>query len=226
MPLEKLEAFLKLASSTAAGFRDAFSGRTSPTDFFPMRQTPILRLENQLVVLDPDFLFERITSGLYYLVFDHEKSRLPDPSKYPTRWTQAFGEMFELSVEDQLQWLAPNDEFLYTEEDLEQAFGEGTQRPDIAIYFGSTLVFFEIVSGRLTDATRSLGDPESFKRDTEKLVMKKLRQLDDASKKVLSDESGLTGRPATPDLKIVPVVVQAESFPSDALTLGFVEDSA
>ena len=85
---------------------------------------------------------------------------------------------------------------------------------------------FEVVSGRLTIASRSGGDLDAFAKDTEKLVSKKFRQLGDACNKILADEMKLTGKPPTPDLRIVPVVVQADLFPSDALTLELVKKLA
>ena len=57
-------------------------------------------------------------------------------------------------------------------------------------------------------------------------MTKKLGQLGDACNKILADETKLTGGPPTPGLSIVPVVVQADLYPSDALTLGLVKKLA
>ena len=224
---DALDRFLRLVTATRQDLRRAFDGRTGPFDFFPLQGKPVIRLGDDLVVVDRDFLLERVTSGLYWSVFDYVKQRLPDPSKLPRRWTQAFGEMFELSVEEQLQAMAPSPSegrrTVYTEEDLKEAYGEGTKRPDVTVYYGRFLVLFEIVSGRLKSAARSQGDLDAFADDLKEKVLKKFGQLDDASRRILDDETRLTGRSPTPNLRILPVVVQADLFPSDALSLELLE---
>lgn len=226
---EAMDGFLEIVAATPEEFREAFVEHTGPFDFFPLQNKPVLRLGNDLIVLDKDFLVERFTTGLYHSVFAHEQDNSPDSSKLPMRWVQAFGEMFELSVEEQILAMAPKEsgfKTVYTEEDLERAYDQGTKRPDVAVYYGRHLVVFEVVSGRLTISSRSKGDIDAFARDTKKLVSKKFRQLGDACNKILADETKLTGRPPTSDLRIVPVVVQADLFPSDALTLELVKKLA
>lgn len=226
---DALDTFLKIVAATPEELGEAFAEHTGPFDFFPLQGKPVLRLGDDLIVLDKDFLVERFTTGLYHSVFAHEKANLPDPTKLPRRWVDAFGEMFELSVEEQVLAMAPEVpgiKTVYTEEDLERAYGEGTSRPDVAVFYGRYLVIFEVVSGRLTAAARSGGDLETFARKTEELVSKKFRQLGRACNKILSDETRLTGKPPTPDLKIVPLVVQADLFPNDALTLELVKKLA
>lgn len=229
LPQEALDAFLEIVAATPEELRETFAGHTGPFDFFPLQDKPVLRLGDALIVLDKDFLVERFTTGLYHSVFAHQQDNSPNPHKLPMRWVQAFGEMFELSVEEQVLAMAPKEagtKVAYTEEDLERSYGKGTKRPDVAVYYGHHLVVFEVVSGRMTIASRSQSDLEAFAKDTEKLVSKKFRQLGDACNKILTDETKLTGKPPTPHLKIVPVVVQADLFPSDALTLELVKKLA
>ena len=216
---ETLDTFLRVTAATPEELGQNLAGHTGPYDFFSFQQKPVLRLNDDLVVLDNDFLLESVTSGLYHRVFIHEKAKLENPKKLPIKWTQAFGEMFELSVEEQVRAMAPHPNAVFTEEDLERAYGEAGRRPDIGVYYGRHLVLFEVVSGRLQAKARSGGDLKAFEDDVEKLLRKKFRQLGDAANRILAAENRLTGRPPTPGLRIVPVVVQPDLFPSDALTL-------
>ena len=216
---ETLDAFLRVTAATPEEMRQELARHTGPYDFFPFQQKPVLRLGDELVVLDNDFLLESFTSGLYHRVFAHEKAKLENPKKLPIRWTQAFGEMFELSVEEQVRAMAPHPDAVFTEEDIERAYGGVGTRPDIGVYYGRHLVLLEVVSGRLKAKARSGGDLEAFEDDVKKLLRKKFRQLGDAANRLLRAETRLTGRPPTPGLRIVPVVVQPDLFPSDALTL-------
>jgi hypothetical protein len=141
-----------------------------------------LKLGDDLIVLDIGFLLESFTSGLYRRVFSHEQARLLDLKKLLIRWTQAFGEMFELSVEEQLLAMASDTDAVFTEDDLKGAYGEGTKRSDVAVYFGRHLMLFEIVSGHLKAKARSGGDLKAFESDVRKLITKKFWQLGDACK--------------------------------------------
>jgi hypothetical protein len=47
----------------------------------------------------------RVTRGLYWLVHDYEKFTHGETAR--NRWTQAYSEMIETRVEDQLRAMAP-----------------------------------------------------------------------------------------------------------------------
>lgn len=224
MPPEKLEAFRRLVARTLDDLKEEFATRTKSTfDFLPLQEHPVLLADQGLLVLDPDFLWERVTSGLYWLVHDYEKQR---SERDRQRWSQGFGEMVELMTEDELRRLAPlalgGGTTFYTEEDFERAYGQ-TKRCDAAIDFGSTMLLVEVVSGQLSVQTRIDGDPDKFRADTDRLVIGKCRQLDAACKAVLADATGaLTGFPTVPGLKLVPVVVVGGGYPVNPFTVTYI----
>jgi hypothetical protein len=63
-------------------------------------------------------------------------------------WSQAYSEMIEMLAEDSLRVMAPpllgGSTTIYTEEDLERAYGAGVRRSDVAIDFSPTMCLFEI----------------------------------------------------------------------------------
>ncbi len=71
----------------------------------PIQARPLLRLGDDVVVLDERYLIERVTRGLYWLVHDHEKQVHGENAR--RAWTQVWGEMIETRVEDQLRQMAP-----------------------------------------------------------------------------------------------------------------------
>src|SRR5207249_2025454 len=107
MPEEKKAAFLAQTSYSAEEMRAALEGRSSPFDFLPIQERPILRLDPGFLVLDEQYLWERVTRGLYWMVHDHERDHVGDSARQA--WTQAYGEMIELMVEDQVRQMAPPD---------------------------------------------------------------------------------------------------------------------
>jgi hypothetical protein len=217
----KIQAFVSLISGDAAAFGRAFRGRVSRYDFLPFQEKPVLRAKAGLLVLDEAFLWERVTSGLYWIMHDYEKAR---GTKNRVRWTQAYSEMVELMVEDQLHAMAPpvlgEGDTFYTEEDFGRAYPG--KRCDAAIDFGMSMGLFEIVSGQVSVQTRIEGSAKKLQEDTERLVIKKCRQLHAAAAAVLGDEFPLTGVRRTSGLRITPVVVVGGGYPVNPFTIELI----
>ena len=146
----------------------------------------MLRTDRGLLVLDQSFLVGRMTAGLYWLVHDYVRDTRGETDRL--RWTQAWGSMVEAMAEDELRPHAPlllGDSVgttYYTEEDLQTAFPK-SKACDVVIDMGDGLAAIEIVSGQLTIGTRIDGTPDAFWRDMDKLVFKKMHQLDETASK-------------------------------------------
>jgi hypothetical protein len=225
---ERVEAFLDEVSAPPSWYRKGFEGRSSQYDFLPFQARPILRLGEELLVLDETFLLQKFTlTGLFWTVHDNERDNHSDLDR--SRWTQAHGEAVEAMVEERLREMAPSlagegrGKSFYTEEELKQAY-PGRKAADAVVDYGDRVLVFEVVSGQPVVGTRVAGAPESFERDTERLVLKKARQLDGTCRSLLADQEALTGCDPPPDRRIVPVVVVAGGYPGDALSRGHVGD--
>ena len=162
---EEVETFLGLFSATPAGLADALRKCPQPWQMQPMQARPLLRLDDDVVVLDERYLVERVTRGLYWLVHDHEKAVY---GENPRRaWTQVWSEMIETRAEDELRQLAPRliggGRAFFTEEHLMAAF-PGSKNCDAGIDFGGDVVLTEIVSGTVKVPTRELADASSSVR--------------------------------------------------------------
>jgi hypothetical protein len=76
-----------------------------------------------LLVLDGPFLFDRFTSGLYWLVHDHLKAQDELSRQH---WTQAWGDMVEAMAIEDLRPHAPIDltggNTFFDEHDVEAAY--------------------------------------------------------------------------------------------------------
>jgi hypothetical protein len=62
-----------------------------PWQMRPLQARPLLRLGDDVVVLDERHLVERVTRGLYWLVHDHEKETYGDKAR--GAWTQVWSGM-------------------------------------------------------------------------------------------------------------------------------------
>lgn len=220
---DKLARFRAVTASSVDKLASAIAPAPSHFDFLAVQQRPVLELQHGLLVLDIDYLWERVTDGLYWIVHDHEKTI---SAKDQQRWRDAWGEMVEEASEDSIRTMAPpvldGSTTFYTEEDIGR--GYGGKRADAAIHFGAHLALFEVVSGQLTVKTRVEGDVASFKADTEKMVMKKVRQLHETAAAILNDEVPLTGHPNTLGVRIVPIVVASGGYPINPSTVAYVSE--
>ena len=214
--------FLDLFSSTAADLADALRGCTKPWQMLPIQDRPLLRLGNDIVALD-GYLVERVTRGLYWLVHDYEATTFGEKAR--NKWTQAYSEMVERRVEDQVREMAPHlvggKRAFFTEEDLQAAF-PGVKNADAGADFGSTVVLAEVVAGTVKLATREQGDVASFREDAERLVLGKARQLYTAAAGPLRDPQPANSPLPAPARRIVPIVVEGGQFPVNPLTMTYV----
>jgi hypothetical protein len=224
MPQESIDAFLSLVSSSPAEFRAVLNETDSAWDFLEFQRTPVLRIDDQLLLLDSGLLLDLITAGLYWYVHDHERDAFGESARQV--WTQAYGEMFELMALDSIQAMAlpiigSSERTFIGEDELRASYM--TSACEAAVSFGGEIVLFEVVSGRLTVPTRVEGVVDAFERDTEKIVLKKARQLDAIGRAILANERPITGVVETPGLELFPVVVAAEGYPVEPMSAAYIQ---
>lgn len=220
----KWGAFLALIAATPDELASAVQRGRSHWDFLPFQEHPVIRFTEGLLLIDETYLVQRVTQGLYWLVHDYLRG-IDD--RLRADWTQAWGDMVEAHAEDELRALAPTilggGTSFYDEHDIAKAYGEGGGRADVTIDFGTGFGVFEIVSGQLTVGSRIEGDPAAFKRDLEKLIYKKARQLDGTARKLIEDQERLTGA-AGPPRRVRPVVVTGGGLPVNPVTVNEAAD--
>jgi hypothetical protein len=224
LPDQTKESFRQLVAATMDEL--AAQCQTPPRskwDFLFLQAHPVLQLDNALVVLDGRFLFDKFTSGLYWLVHDHLKAQDELARQH---WTQAWGDMVEAMAIEDLRPHAPTDlsgrKTFFDEDDVERAYPNGGNA-DVVIDLGDDIGVFEIVSHRLTVPTRISGLRASFDRDMEASVFKKVRQLNDTVQSLTDDLGKLipTGSATRP---IQPVVVTGEGFPVSPITCRYIDE--
>jgi hypothetical protein len=143
------------------------------------------------------------------------------------RWTQAYSEMIETRVEDQLRQMAPQliggQRAFFTEEDLQAAF-PGDRNIDAGADFGGDVVLAEVVAGTVKLATREQADVTSFREDAERIVLGKARQLYVSAADLLRDPQPANSPLPVPAVRILPVVVCGGQFPVNPLTTGYIRE--
>lgn len=225
IPRADVETFLGLFSCTPASLAQELRECPRPWQMRPLQARPLLRLGDDVVVLDERYLVERVTRGLYWLVHDHEKETYGDKAR--GAWTQVWSEMVETRAEDQLRQMAPSlfggGRAFFTEEALQAAFPR-TKNCDAGIDFGGDLVLAEVVSGTVKVQTRELADPASFVQDTERIVLGKARQLYVTAANLLRRPQPGNSPLTVPPSRVFPVVVISGQYPVNPLTIRYINE--
>jgi hypothetical protein len=225
IPRADVETFLGLFSCAPATLAQELRQCPRPWQMRPLQARPLLRLGDDVVVLDERYLIERVTRGLYWLVHDHEKETYGDKAR--GAWTQVWSEMVETRAEDQLRQMAPalcgGGRAFFTEEALQAAF-PGTKNCDAGIDFGGDVVLTEVVSGTVKVQTRELADVGSFVQDTERIVLCKARQLYVTAGSLLRQPQPGKSPVKVPPSRIFPVVVISGQYPVNPLTIRYINE--
>jgi hypothetical protein len=226
---EAVDRFLDRFSITADDLAAELATYPKPWQLLPVQDRPLLRVGDEVIVLDTKYLLERVTRGLYWLVHDYERDTHGDTAR--TRWTQVYADMVELRAEDQLRGFAPpllgRGETFFTEEALRAAFGKkggADKNVDIGIDFGDEVVLAEVVSGQVSVPTRTQGDADAFVKDAERLAMKKIRQLQVSATNLLADPQPPASPLPSPARAVRPIVIQGGGFPVNIVTRRYIEE--
>jgi hypothetical protein len=229
MPREKIARFESLVSLTPAGFKENLEdSREHSWDMSVFEEHPVVKIYDDLFVLDEALLWRRITTGLYWFVFDHLKLTKGEGAR--RAWTQAWGAIVEAAVGDLFTPFADRDvsgkPVVWDEHDLERIYGSDVKHADFVLVVGKNLLIVEVVSGQLTVGTRAKLDRKAFDDDIEKLFTKKARQLHETVGCIESDAAALLGHDLPADWKVIPIIVAAFGFPYFNPVIRHVKDVA
>lgn len=226
MEEEKKAAFLSYVARTPEEMTERLRSTPPRSDWDLMAfvESPVLHYPSSddtpgsLLLIDLAFLVEKITLGLYWLVHDHLRDKEGDLAR--TRWTQAWADMVEAMVEDDLRPHSPTllggGRTYYTEEDLRVAYPDH-KTSDVVIDGGDVLLAIEIGSGRPSSEMIRAGNPDALRKDLERLAYKKIRQLDDTAKCLVEKPEKLLGVAASVR-PVQPVLVAAGGFVVSPIT--------
>lgn len=224
-----VEAFLDRFASTADELAAAAEANRSDWANLHLQERPLRRLGDRAIVLDEAFLLERVTTGLFFLVLEHEGRVGGEAASQ--QWRDAYAQMHELLVEDYLKGFAPHsfggETLVFDEDDLRLAYdpkNRGGGRADLGIDYGSSVLLADAVSGQLSIATRQDGDKAAFTRDIQQLVVKKARQLAGTVEKVTRDPQPAGAPLSAPATAVHTVVVPGGQFPVNPVTTRFIDE--
>lgn len=184
-------------------------------DFLYLRSNPLLQINSEIFIpFSLPFLFERITSGIFWQVLDH--LNLKYERKVSDRFTRYHGRIFQIYVEEFIQKIYQQNPTKGEQLVQEQTFRIGKQEgktPDIMIFGSDYAVFFEASATRMqAKGTVGLGERSAFDSDFQKMILHNAKSLDSFIEKF---RNGLISIEDIDPRKIkfyYPVIITIESF--------------
>lgn len=227
---ERVRGALRLISATPGTLRVAI--QVDDRDFGPvwsfdaLRRYPIVRLRGGgLLVLSRRLLLERLFGGIRYDVEWHLRQQ--GQPRLAERAMGFWQRMCEDDARHSLAAFAPEREpfkRLYSETELQAAFGIANQTADIAIDYPDEWIVCEVTTSKLSRKAIVAGSMNALSRDLGRTVDAKAGQLNATIMELQRDESRLTGRPALSRTRFVPVLVMAEGFPVNPITTSVIRE--
>ncbi len=226
LPRGTVERFLALFATTPEELASELAACELPWQMLPLQTRPLVRIGDDVVVLDEPFLLEAVTTGLYWRVSDHV--RMSDPEAWRP-WSVAYAEMIEALAEELVEGLAPTlldrSSGFFTKEDIKTAFATKRLTPpniDAGVDFGMGVTLFEIVNKHMSLQARS-GDMAAFKTDVDQAVITKAGQLDGTAALLRRDPQPPASPLKKPAGTVFPIVECGNHFPVNPVTRNYVE---
>jgi hypothetical protein len=221
---ETVETYLASFASTMDELAGKLNACPGSWQMLPIQERPLLQIGDMLLVLDEQYLIERATQGLYWFVHEHERKL--DGQRGWTRWNNAYANMVERRVEDQLRRMTPpligGGSLFFTEEDLQAAF-PGKKNADAGIDYGDLVLLAEVVTTQVALSTRENADAAAYSKDIEKFFLKKAGQLDETATNLFLDPQPAASPLDQPARRILPVAVRGGQFPVNPVTREHIE---
>ena len=200
-------------------------------DVLPFMRHPFLRLaEGGLLLLSPRALFSWLTDGFHYRRLDAAQRRSAGDRrrKISRKYTAFAGELLEEYALDLVRSVHAGERpvgggRVYGEQPYGRVNAKGNaaeHTSDIAIDLGLDLVLIEVSVSRLRAETLLLGDTEAVGEDLERMVVKKIRQLDHCIHALIAGRAQIPALGTEVDMnrveRIWPVLVTAGNITQSA----------
>jgi hypothetical protein len=186
---------------------------------------PVVRMsDGSLLVLDAQLLGRRLLGILPLFDLTHALEQRGDrklksqvEGSY-ARLSEAYGlEVLTAATAD-----ASSNRF-FGEEALRTAYGRNRQVADAAVDYGDAWVVVEITTSRPQRGTASGQSDVTVDADLDKLVAK-VGQIESTIAAIRANQTALTGKPAHPNPRFYPVLVVADGFPVNPISLTLLRE--
>lgn len=216
---EVLRRVFDFISMTLSDFRSQASKqsrREMAYDFLIMKQNPLIKLDDDVFVLiSYSYLFERFTTGVYWIVFDHLRDNAKN--NLHLQFSRYTGVIFQEYVKKVIKHIVERQperaEKLIFDQPYRVAKRE-YRTPDVMLFGNDYAVLIESSATRIqAKRTTSLGNVQAFGKDCEKMFFNNAKSLDTFIRNMRDGKVCLEGIDARRIRRFYPVIVTIEGFP-------------
>lgn len=184
-------------------------------DFIEFKTRPLLKLqENLYLPLSLPFLYEKVTSGLYWIIFDYlKRNNKQDHDKF----MRLHGKLFQRYVEEIVTVIlnrTPASDFI---KHVDVVYREGKKEhrsSDIILRKGTSLFLFEASATRLqAKNTTGLGNETALAADIGKMVLHNAKSIQTCIVNIKEGNLKLNGINLTEIKRFYPIIVTIEGLP-------------
>lgn len=210
--------FVTLSMSVDALARNAKeqNSRELGYDFLAMKERPLIQLaQDTFLPLSFDFVCEKLTTGIYWMIFDHLLNSGNDGAHL--QFSRYNGYLFERYVADIARAIharSPmNGKLFYADEIY--SVGKGQRKTSDAVLIDTeNIVLIEATASRMTaKRTIAMGIAEAFQDDCDKIIFKKAKELNRFISDLRNGLVSLGGEVVDGNKMIFPLIVAIEGFP-------------
>jgi len=192
-------------------FRRGPTADQQPMHYRPLRQWPLVNLDDHMWCPSIRFLSDKLTVGPYHTVLTHLRSERRDPSDFHKARGQAFDiyahELFRRALGNRA-----SSQLLYPERDWAK---DGRQRCDLLVVEGDRALAIEFKSGLAPEPVTTEADPVALEKYVTNNVAMAARQIADTIEDVETSDSSVrtAGINAGQIRAYAPVVVTLDVLP-------------
>lgn len=186
--------------------------------FDHFRRWPLIRVNDSLVLLSPQWLIERVTGWSLALDLTQFKPRATPAEQ---RRVNFFRQVCEAQVHDSLAHIAGSSgDFrrFWSGDELKAAFGTKGKIADAAVEYDSGWVVLEVTTSQVRRGALLRGDLDELQHDLVRFVVTKARQLDVTISRIRAEEERLTGVAPRTRRVFLPTLVLTEGMPYGPMT--------
>jgi hypothetical protein len=186
---------------------------------------PVVRMsDGSLLVIDAQLLGRRLLGILPLFDLTHALDQRGD-RKLKSQVEGSYAHLSEAYAIEVLMAAtadASSNRF-FGEEALRTAYGRNRQVADAAVDYGDAWVVVEITTSRPQRGTVSGQSDATVDADLDKLVAK-AGQIESTIAAIRANQTALTGKPAHPNPRFYPVLVVADGFPVNPISLTLLRE--
>lgn len=205
MSVDELSRIARQQNSRELGF-----------DFLAMKERPLIQFgQDTFMPISFDFVIEKLTTGIYWIVFDHFLKSEPEGSHLQfSRYNGNLFERYVATMAKAIHFRASKKGRQFFADEIYYVGKNQFRTSDAVLIDSETIILIEATASRMTARrTLAMGVADAFLDDCNKIVFKKAKELDRFAKDLRNGLVSIGDEFIDGNKQIIPLIVAIEGFP-------------